>query len=73
MEGNQMFLIFQPKKHKTAAKPDGPKPEAARPEAARPEAPKPEAARREEPKPEGGAVPQQGPPVPPGTGGQVEQ
>jgi translation initiation factor IF-3 len=62
MEGNQMFLIFQPKKHKTAAKPDGPKQEPPRPEAAKPEAPRPE----------GGTV-QQGPPVPPGTGGQVEQ
>ncbi len=73
MEGNQMFLIFQPKKHKTAAKAEGakppspPKPEAARPEAAPPEAPRPEAAKVE------GEVPQQGPPVPPGTGGQVEQ
>lgn len=29
MEGNQMFLIFAPKKHKTAAKPEGvPKPAA---------------------------------------------
>jgi translation initiation factor IF-3 len=67
MEGNQMFLIFQPKKHKTAAKPDGPRQEPPRPEAAKPEAARPEA-----PKPDGGTV-QQGPPVPPGTGGQVEQ
>jgi translation initiation factor IF-3 len=73
MEGNQMFLIFQPKKHKTAAKPEGakppspPKPEAPKPEGAKLEAPKPEAAKVE------GEVPQQGPPVPPGTGGQVEQ
>jgi translation initiation factor IF-3 len=73
MEGNQMFLIFQPKKHKTAAKPEGakppspPKPEGAKPEGAKPEAPRPEAAKVE------GEVPQQGPPVPPGTGGQVEQ
>jgi translation initiation factor IF-3 len=75
MEGNQMFLIFQPKKHKTAAKPDGPKQEARRPEAASTEVPKPEAPRPEAPKPAegGGGIPQQGPPVPPGTGGQVEQ
>lgn len=65
MEGNQMFLIFQPKKHKTAAKPDGPKHESPKPEAPKPEAPKPAEG--------GGGVPQQGPPVPPGTGGQVEQ
>ena len=86
MEGNQMFLIFQPKKHKSAAKPEGakppsPKPEAAKPEAAKPEAAKPEPARSEvampEPakaevaKAESGIV--QGPPMPPGTGGQVEQ
>ncbi len=73
MEGNQMFLIFQPKKHKTAAKPEGPKP----PSPPKPEAPKPEGARLEAPRPEAatveGDVPQQGPPVPPGTGGQVEQ
>ena len=68
MEGNQMFLIFQPKKHKTAAKAEGAKPPSPpRPEAATPEAPRPEAAKVE------GEVPQQGPPVPPGTGGQVEQ
>jgi translation initiation factor IF-3 len=68
MEGNQMFLILQPKKHKTAAKPDAPKREALKPEAAKPEAAEPEA-----PTPDGGGTVQQGPPVPPGTGGQVEQ
>ncbi len=83
MEGNQMFLIFQPKKHKTAAKPDAPKrealkpeaakPEASEPKAAEPEAPRPEPARPEAPTPDGGGTVQQGPPVPPGTGGQVEQ
>jgi len=53
MEGNQMFLIFTPKRQKSSGGGGGPKPEAARPTA--------------------DPNIKQGPPVPQGTGGQVEQ
>src|SRR5689334_21921001 len=45
MEGNQMFLVFTPKRHKTP--------------------------KQDQPKHDGGGV-NQGPPVPPGTGGMVQ-
>jgi translation initiation factor IF-3 len=54
MEGNQMFTIFMPKKHKSpkdrsreSAKPESVKPEAAKPEAAKPEPAKSEPAKSE--------------------------
>jgi translation initiation factor IF-3 len=64
MEGNQMFFVFTPKRQKGGGGGGG---GGAKPESAKAEGVKPEAA-----KPAEGSV-KQGPPMPPGTGGQVEQ
>lgn len=67
MEGNQMFFVFTPKRQKGGGGGGGAKPESVKAEGAKPVAAKPEGA-----KPAEGSV-KQGPPMPPGTGGQVEQ
>lgn len=70
MEGNQMFFVFTPKRQKGGGGGGGgggAKPESVKAEGAKPVAANPEGA-----KPAEGSV-KQGPPMPPGTGGQVEQ
>jgi translation initiation factor IF-3 len=53
MEGNQMFFVFTPKKHKTSGSGGAPKHEGgAKPESAKPDVAKPEAAKLETAKPE---------------------
>lgn len=64
MEGNQMFLLFMPKKHKSS------KQEQAKQEQAKQENAKQESAKQERAKQEGSV--EQGPPATPGTGGMVQ-
>ncbi|MBC7930933.1 MAG: translation initiation factor IF-3 [Rubrivivax sp.] len=64
MEGNQMFLLFMPKKHKSS------KQEQAKQESAKQEQAKQESAKQERAKQEGSV--EQGPPATPGTGGMVQ-
>lgn len=64
MEGNQMFLLFMPKKHKSS------KQEQAKQESAKQEQVKQEQAKQESAKQESGV--EQGPPATPGTGGMVQ-
>jgi translation initiation factor IF-3 len=85
MEGNQMFLLFMPKKHKSSKqetmKQEAAKQENAKQASARQEAAKQESATRENAtqesatqegeKADGGSV-NQGPPAAPGTGGMVQ-
>ena len=80
MEGNQMFLLFMPKKHKSskqetakqeAAKQENAKQASARQEAAKQENATQESATQESEKTDGGTV-NQGPPASPGTGGMVQ-
>jgi translation initiation factor IF-3 len=70
MEGNQMFLLFMPKKHKSS-KQEQAKQESAKQEQAKQETAKQENAKQESAKTDGGSV-NQGPPAAPGTGGMVQ-
>jgi translation initiation factor IF-3 len=75
MEGNQMFLLFMPKKHKSSkqetAKQEAAKQENARQVSAKQENAMQESAKQESEKTDGGSV-NQGPPAAPGTGGMVQ-
>jgi translation initiation factor IF-3 len=75
MEGNQMFLLFMPKKHKSSkqetAKQEAAKQENAKQVSARQETAKQEIAKQESANTDEGSV-NQGPPAAPGTGGMVQ-
>ncbi len=66
MEGNQMFLLFMPKKHKSSKQEQAKQEQAKQEQAAKQQ----ERAKQEAAKQEGSV--EQGPPATPGTGGMVQ-